>query len=40
MVTHNEAIKNMADHIIKLRDGKIRYNEINKKKIPAEDLEW
>ena len=40
MVTHNDAIKNMADHIIKLRDGKIRYNEINKKKIPAEDLEW
>ena len=23
IVTHNDAIKNMADHIIKLRDGKI-----------------
>ena len=23
MVTHNEAIKNMADHVIKLRDGRV-----------------
>ena len=29
MVTHNEAIKNMADHVIKLHDGNIRRNEIN-----------
>ena len=28
MVTHNEAIKNMADRVIKLRDGKIRKNYI------------
>ena len=27
MVTHNEAIKNMADHIIKLRDGVIRHDQ-------------
>ena len=40
MVTHNEAIKNMADHIIKLRDGEIRLNEKNLNKISATDLDW
>ncbi len=40
MVTHNEAIKNMADHVIKLRDGVVRHNDINENKIPAADLEW
>lgn len=40
MVTHNEAIKNMADHIIKLRDGEIRLNEKNPNKISATDLDW
>lgn len=40
MVTHNEAIKNMADHIIKLRDGEVRKNIINENKISAAELEW
>lgn len=40
MVTHNEAIKNMADHVIKFRDGKIRHDIINTEKITAEDLDW
>ena len=40
MVTHNEAIKNMADHVIKLRDGGVRHNEINANKVSAENLEW
>ena len=40
MVTHNEAIKYMADHVIKLRDGIVRHNDINDKKIPASELEW
>lgn len=40
MVTHNEAIKNMADHVIKLRDGVVRLNEMNEKKISAFELEW
>lgn len=40
MVTHNEAIKNMADHVIKLRDGVVRLNEINERKISAFELEW
>lgn len=40
MVTHNEAIKNMADHVIKLRDGMVRHNDIITNKISAQDLEW
>lgn len=40
MVTHNDAIKNMADRVIKLRDGMIRKNYINENKIAAEDLDW
>mgnify|MGYP000367059421 CR=1 FL=1 len=40
MVTHNEAIRNMADHVIKLRDGAVRHNERNEHRISAADLEW
>lgn len=40
MVTHNEAIRNMADHVVRLRDGAVRNNEINTDKISAADLEW
>ena len=40
MVTHKDAIKNMADRVVKLRDGAIRKNYCNETKIAAEDLEW
>lgn len=40
MVTHNEAIRHMADHVIRLRDGMVRHNDINAEKIPAAELEW
>ena len=40
MVTHNDAIKNMADRVIKLRDGVIRKNYKNETKTPAAELEW
>ena len=40
MVTHNEAIRNMAAHVIKLRDGTVRSNESNSHRIPAAELEW
>ena len=40
MVTHNEAIRHMADHVIKLRDGSVRHNDINEQKISAMDFEW
>ncbi|MDO5798439.1 MAG: ABC transporter ATP-binding protein [Eubacteriales bacterium] len=40
MVTHNDAIKDMADRVVKLRDGMIRRNYLNEHKIPAADLDW
>lgn len=40
MVTHNDAIKNMADSVIKLRDGQIRKDYTNEVKIPAQELDW
>ena len=40
MVPHNDAIKDMADRVVKLRDGMIRKNYKNEQKIPAASLEW
>lgn len=40
MVTHNEAIRKMADHVIRLRDGAVRSDEINRDRISAMKLEW
>ncbi len=40
MVTHNDAIKNMADRVITLRDGMIRKNYVNENKLSAEELDW
>ena len=38
MVTHNDAIKNMADRVIKLRDGMIRKNIVNQEKQQQQTL--
>ena len=40
MVTHNDAIKDMATRVGRLKDGMIRSNVINEKRLHAEDLEW
>lgn len=40
MVTHNDAIKDMADRVVKLRDGMIRKNYVNETKTPAYELDW
>jgi putative ABC transport system ATP-binding protein len=40
MVTHNEAIKNMADKIIKLKDGRVTKEIRNENKLTAEQLDW
>ena len=40
IVTHNDAIKNMADKIIKFKDGQIRKEYDNQEKIPAMELDW
>ncbi len=40
MVTHNDAIKNMADRVVRLHDGMIRKNYLNETKLTAEELDW
>lgn len=40
MVTHNDAIKDMADRVVKLHDGMIRKNYRNEHKLSAAELEW
>ena len=40
MVTHNEAIAQMADHVIRLRDGMVRKDLHNAEKVSAQALEW
>lgn len=40
MVTHNDAIKDMADRVVRLRDGVLRKNYRNERRVPAEELEW
>ncbi len=40
MVTHNDAIRDMADRVVRLRDGQIRENIVNAVKVPAAQLEW
>ena len=40
MVTHNDAIKDMADRVVRLRDGMILRDYRNEHKIPAKELDW
>ena len=40
MVTHNDAIKHMADTVVRLKDGRIRDTERNAHRVSAEELEW
>lgn len=40
LVTHNDAIKRMADRVIRLRDGAIRSDEENTEKLGAMQLDW
>lgn len=40
MVTHNDAIKLMADRVVQLRDGAVRKNYRNENKISAKELDW
>ncbi len=40
MVTHNDAIRHMADQVFYLRDGVIRKSYFNDAKVSASELEW
>ena len=39
LVTHNDALKDMATRVVKLRDGGIRKNYLNETRILAQDLD-
>ena len=39
IVTHNNSIKNMVDHVIYLKDGEVSKNYRNEVKVPAAELE-
>lgn len=40
VVTHNAALKDMADKVIRIKSGKIESIEINADPIPVEEIEW
>lgn len=40
MVTHNDALKEMADRVIKFRDGKVRKDYRNERRVPVDELDW
>lgn len=40
IVTHNDAIKQMADRVLKLRDGQIQKDYKNAEKISVAELDW
>ena len=40
VVTHNELISKIADRVIKLKNGKIESNEINKKPKKVSEVKW
>lgn len=39
IVTHNDSIKHMVDQVVYLKDGRIKKNYRNEKKVPAAQLE-
>lgn len=40
IVTHNAALKDMADKVIHIKNGKIEKIEINDNPLPIEEIEW
>lgn len=40
IITHNQAICDMADRVIKIKNGKVVSNTVNPNPLPAERIEW
>ena len=40
IVTHNDAIRHMSHHILRLRDGALSEDERNTHLLPARELTW
>lgn len=40
LITHNGAIRPMADHVIHIRNGRVDKEEYNTEPMPVENIEW
>ncbi len=40
IITHNQAITPMADRVIKIKNGKVSENNINKNPVSIDEIEW
>ncbi|WEG13345.1 ABC transporter ATP-binding protein [Pullulanibacillus sp. KACC 23026] len=40
IITHNQAISQMADRVITLKDGRVETDHVNKEKLDPERIEW
>ena len=40
VITHNSALTPMADHVIKIRNGKAASSVMNEDPKPVEEIEW
>jgi putative ABC transport system ATP-binding protein len=40
IVTHNDAIRHMSHHILRLRDGELSEDTLNDHLLPARELTW
>ena len=40
IVTHNDAIRHMSHHVLRLRDGNLVEDELNEHILPASELSW
>ena len=40
IVTHNDAIRHMSHHVLRLRDGRLSEDMLNERLVPARDLIW
>ena len=40
IVTHNAALKAMADKVIKIKSGNVECIEVNENPVPVEVIEW
>ena len=40
VVTHNQALKDMADKVIYIKSGKVEKIDVNPNPVPIEEIEW
>ncbi|MDE5856478.1 MAG: ABC transporter ATP-binding protein, partial [Anaeroplasmataceae bacterium] len=40
VITHNAAITKMADHVIRVKNGKVEEEYYNEHPVPIEEIEW